>query len=356
MALPLLTVSWLMLVAVVVASLVPISRWELAPGEATEVSPLITFEGVDGGSPPEQFDVDEGIRLVTAYGGRMSALDAALGGLDPWVEVETYEEHFGDLTPSERERLGYQSMVGAKQIAEYVAARQLGLEAELVEGKVVVEELYCEGSLPETGPACDVLDVGDTITALGGIPTPDLTALAGAMQDREVGEEVVITVVPHGQSNATKTSDRRVTLMEDPDTPDRAIIGIIPADTRTVTLPFEVTIRTSDIGGPSAGLAFTIALLDALTKGDLTGKGRVAATGTIAQDGKVGAIGALAQKAIAVRDAGATVFLVPASQSPEEIANARRAAGREVKIVPVATLKEALAALRANGGDPLPSR
>lgn len=356
MALPLLTVSWLMLAAVVVASLVPISRWELAPGEATEVAPLITFEGVDGGTAPEQFDVDDGIRFVTAYGGKMSALDAALGALDPWVEVETYEEHFGDLTPSERQRLGYQSMVGAKQIAEYVAAKQLGLEAELAEGKVIIEELVCEGSLPETGSACDVLEVGDTITALGGIPTPNLTALAGAMQDREVGEEVVITVVPHGELDATKTSDRNVTLMEDRDTADRAIIGIVPADTRTVTLPFEVTIQTSDIGGPSAGLAFTIALLDELTKGDLTGKGRVAATGTIAEDGSVGAIGALAQKAIAVRDAGATVFLVPASQSPEEIADARRAAGRGVKIVPVATLEEALAALRANGGDPLPSR
>ena len=355
-ALPLLTLSWLVLGLVVVASLVPISRWELAPGEATEVSPLITFAGVDGGTAPDRFDVDEGIRFVTAFGGRMTALDAALGALDPWVEVETYEEHFGDLTPSERQRLGYQSMVGAKQIAEYVAALKLGLEAELTEGKVIVEELVCEGTLPETGAACDVLTVGDTITAIDGTPTPNLTELSEAMEDREIGEEITVTVVPHGAADGAPTEDRTVTLMADPDTGERAIIGIVPADTRTVTLPFEVTISTSDIGGPSAGLAFTIALLDELTDGDLTGNGRVAATGTIAEDGSVGAIGALAQKAVAVRDAGATLFLVPASQSPEEIADARRAAGSGVKIVAVATLDEALAALRDNGGDPLPSR
>lgn len=353
-ALPLLTLSWLVLAVVVVASLVPVQRWELAPGEATEVSPLVTFAGTGGGAAPERFEVDEGIRFVTAFGGRLSALDAVIGAFDPWVEVETYEEHFGDLTPSERRRLGYQSMVGAKQIAEYVTARTLGLDAELKEGKVIVEEVLCDGSLPATNSACDVLDVGDTITDVEGTATPTLTALSKVMEGRKVGETLRMTVVPHGESDTTKTVVRRVTLMEDPDTADRAIIGIVPADTRTVDLPFEVTISTADIGGPSAGLAFTIALLDELTDGDLTGRGRVAATGTIEEDGTVGAIGALAQKAIAVRDAGATLFLVPSTQSDDEIADARRAVGKRVEIVPVGSLEDALAALRANGGDPLP--
>lgn len=354
-ALPLLTLSWLVLAIVIVASLVPVQRWELAPGEAAEVSPLISFAGTTENDAPERFTVDEGIRFVTAFGGQMSALDASIAAFDPWVEVETYEEHFGDLTPSERQRLGYQSMVGAKQIAEYLAARTLGLPAEMKEGKVIVEELLCEGELPDVGAACDILDVGDTIAAFAGSPTPTLTALSKAMEGSKVGDSIEMTVVPHGEDDETKTVARTVTLMEDPDTPGRAIIGIVPADTRTVDLPFEVTIATADIGGPSAGLAFTIALLDELTKGDLTGKGRVAATGTIEEDGTVGAIGALAQKAIAVRDAGATLFLVPSSQSDDEIADARRAAGSGVTIVPVGSLDEALAALRENGGDPLPA-
>ena len=132
------------------------------------------------------------------------------------------------------------------------------------------------------------------------------------------------------------------------------IIGIIPADTRTVQLPFDVAISTADIGGPSAGLAFTLGLLDDLTEGNLMGRGRVAATGTMSPDETVGAIGALRQKAVAARDAGVTLFLVPSGQSAEELSAARSAAGRGVTIVPVATLQEALKALAANGGDPLP--
>jgi PDZ domain-containing protein len=176
------------------------------------------------------------------------------------------------------------------------------------------------------------------------------------MKGRTVGEEVVLTVVPHGEEpdDTSAREERRVVLMANPDDPTKAIIGIIPADTRTVQLPFEVAISTSDIGGPSAGLAFTLGLLDDLTEGNLMGRGKVAATGTMAPDETVGAIGALRQKAVAVRDAGVSLFLVPAGQSAGELSAARAAAGRGVTIVPVATLREALEALAANGGDPLP--
>jgi PDZ domain-containing secreted protein len=84
------------------------------------------------------------------------------------------------------------------------------------------------------------------------------------------------------------------------------------------------------------------------------GNGRVAATGTIRQDGTVGGIGALVQKAVAVRESGVTLFLVPSEQSDEEIAQAQKAAGKSVRIVAVSDVDEALEALRENGGDPLP--
>jgi PDZ domain-containing protein len=143
--------------------------------------------------------------------------------------------------------------------------------------------------------------------------------------------------------------------MASPDEADRPIIGFVPADTRVVQLPFDVTISTPDIGGPSAGLAFTLSLLDELTKGNLMGDNRVAATGTINELGAVGAIGALVQKAVAVRDAGVTLFLVPKGQSDDEVRKARDAAGKGVEIVQVASLDDALKVLRARGGDPLPA-
>jgi PDZ domain-containing protein len=116
-------------------------------------------------------------------------------------------------------------------------------------------------------------------------------------------------------------------------------------------LPFNVNFDTDEIGGPSAGLSFTLALIDNLTKGEMVPTQGVAVTGTIQDDGTVGAIGALVQKAIAVQKSGAKAFLVPAAQGPDDIAAAQAAVGDAVKIVPVATLDEALAALIRLGGD-----
>jgi PDZ domain-containing protein len=175
----------------------------------------------------------------------------------------------------------------------------------------------------------------------------DLEDLLAAMEGRSAGDIAVMTVVPHGETGEV---ERRVELMVSPDDPSRTIIGIVPADTRTVSLPFEVQIDTDEIGGPSAGLAFTLALIDELSPGELTGGARVVATGTIAEDESVGAIGALRQKTVAVREAGADVFLVPASQSEAELAEARRVAGPDLRIVPVASLSDALAALEELGG------
>jgi PDZ domain-containing protein len=141
--------------------------------------------------------------------------------------------------------------------------------------------------------------------------------------------------------------------MASPDDPNRTIIGFNARDTRTVKLPFEIGIDTDEIGGPSAGLAFTVALIDELSPGDLSPPGGVALTGTIAEDGSVGPIGALVQKAIAVKRSGARHFIVPAGQDPADVEEARRAVGTSVEIKTVATLAEALAALEQWGGEPV---
>ncbi|CAB4620884.1 unannotated protein [freshwater metagenome] len=246
-------------------------------------------------------------------------------------------------------------MTGAKQIAEYVAMSKIGLDAQLKEGPILIEQLICEGA-PAENSACVNLEVGEQITHLNGIATPTLSALAVEMKRRAVGDKVTLTVLPYVAPNAEsdgKSKKVSITLMANPDD-ERAIIGFIPADTRVTKLPFEVNISTADIGGPSAGLAFTLALLDELTPGNLMGKGRVAATGTMDENENVGAIGALEQKAVAVRDSGATLFLVPAGQSPDEMNAARAAAGPGVRIVQVATLDAALRELAKNGGEALP--
>ncbi|MFM7123665.1 MAG: S16 family serine protease, partial [Actinomycetes bacterium] len=252
-------------------------------------------------------------------------------------------------TPGTHQQLGFQSMTTAKQIAEYVAFTRLGLEASFELGSVVVEEVVCL-DVPVTLSACKQLQPGDTLISFEGKPIPTLAELAPLMADYKPGDIVTIGVIPHMTNDPV---ERRIQLIESPDEPGRTIIGFIPADTRTVVLPFEVSIDSDRIGGPSAGLAFTLALLDEMTPGDLFGGVRVAATGTMNEDETIGAIGALPQKAVAVKAAGAKVFLVPKSQSAEELAAARKVLGSEVKLVLVENLEEALTALESLGGSGL---
>lgn len=348
-ALPLLTMSWLLLGCVLIASVIRVERWELAPGEALTVAPRMSFTG-SGASAPTRYAATNQIRFVTAFGGQITALDSFVGWLDPHVDVETYTQRFGERSPSGDRQVAFQAMYGAKQVAEFVALTKLGFDARFTEGPVVVGEVVCAAE-PDPKSACKVLNIGDTITSFDGKEIAYVSDLSALVKTKKVGDLVKVSVKPDGEKSEVT---REVRLMSNPDEPARVILGIVPADTRTVSLPFEVDINTADIGGPSAGLAFTLALLDELSPGELMGTASVAATGTINEKGEVGPIGALTQKAVAVRDAGAKVFLVPAGQSDEEIAAARRAAGSNVRIIPVATLDDALAELGKLGGDPLP--
>jgi PDZ domain-containing protein len=342
-ALPVLTIGGLLLVVTLGAAFVPLQRWAVAPGSAQAVADRVEFDDV------ARYESDGDVLFVTASGPQLSALESVVGWVDPNIEVQTYEEKFGPRTPAEQQEIGFQAMISSKQTAEYVAFSRLGFPTELVPGPAAVSEVICPDVRPELG-ACNVLDVGDTIEAIDGTLTPVLDDVPAAIEGKAPGDQVVLTVRPHA---ADTTEERTVELIASPDDPAKTIVGFVPADTRTVELPFEVDIDTDRIGGPSAGLAFTLTLLDELTPGSLTGGEVVAATGTIDTEGNVGAIGALPQKTLAVIDAGAKVFLVPTAQGEEEIARVQELAGDRLRVVPVATLDEALAVLAELGGNAL---
>ncbi|MEU1038716.1 S16 family serine protease [Streptomyces sp. NPDC005551] len=109
----------------------------------------------------------------------------------------------------------------------------------------------------------------------------------------------------------------------------------------------DVTLKLADVGGPSAGLLFSLGIVDKLdgdgSGGDLTGGRTVAGTGTIDADGKVGAVGGVALKTQAARRDGATVFLVPKA----ECADARTDLPKGLRLIPVTTLKGAVGSLVA---------
>jgi Lon-like protease len=194
-----------------------------------------------------------------------------------------------------------------------------------------------------------VLDPGDKILRVDGTPVATVDALVAELAGKKPGDTVELEI--QRPEAGRQTVDVR--LIASPDDPSRTIIGFIPFDTASIQLPFEISIDTGEIGGPSAGLAFTLTLIDELSEGDLTGGSDIAVTGEIGVDGSVGAIGGLAQKVSAVKQVGVHHFLVPESQGEEQLARAREIAGDDLEIIPVATLDEALAALERLGGDPV---
>ncbi|MFM7251836.1 MAG: S16 family serine protease, partial [Ilumatobacteraceae bacterium] len=186
-----------------------------------------------------------------------------------------------------------------------------------------------------------------------GVAIRTLADLSPVIAEQSPGDTITLVI-----QRGDETVSAEVELIAAPDEPERTIIGFMPVDTTTLRMPDGVTVDfdTGGIGGPSAGLAFTLSLLDAVTAGDLTGGIEIAVTGAIDPDGNVGAIGGLSAKAEAVRQMGVRYFLVPASQPAEgfdSIAAAQAAVGDEVQLIPVATLDEALQVLEELGGDAL---
>jgi len=330
--------------------------YALTPASADTVNDRIVFGDLPDGV--ERFDTSNAFHFVTVTSPEQSVLSWFAGRNDPAIDFWTEEDKFGVRTPSQRREFNLQMMRTAEQEAQYVALTTLGFDVEITPGEVIVQDVLCKapgeaGECAEWFPSDEQIDPADRILEADGVALDSVDDLSAVLAGKEPGDTVDLRIERPGDGE----SDVTVELSASPDDPDRTIIGFIPFDTAAITLPFEVDIRTDDIGGPSAGLAFTLAMIDELSPGDLIGRQEVAVTGTISLDGSVGAIGGLTQKVSAVHQNGIKVFLVPASQAelddPVRLQRLKDAGRGVVEIIPVATLDEALAALEQLGGDPL---
>jgi PDZ domain-containing protein len=244
-------------------------------------------------------------------------------------------------SPQQQQQQGLDEMQTSKDNAMKVALTAAGYHPTQIIVQQVSNDL----------PAGKLLKVGDELISADGKPLTSDGDLRGAIARHDVGQPVTLVVKRNGELVTVKVPVAR--------SGSRKVIGVALDD----RFSFPVTIDTRGIGGPSGGLAMTLAIYDDLTPGDLTGGKRVAVTGTIGEDGSVGEIGGIEQKAAAARAAGARLFIVPRcdeqADPPDALAackkdleKATKRAGSKVKVVPVSTFQEALQVLRDNGGDP----
>jgi len=340
------TLAGVLLVAAVIgvigAALIRVPYYALRPGMVRPAEPMIDLGG--GTADP---DAGEVAFATVAVDGRVNLLQALAGWLDDTVAVVPEAWVLRGQTPQQNVAHNQVLMADSKQLAVDSALLRLGLARPA--GAEVAE--IVAGS-----PAEAVLAVGDVITAIDGRPTTTASALVERVRAAGPGDELVLTVA-RGAGRAASplrlpgvsTDEVAVRLVADAAEPGRARLGVNARDAFDVDYDGDVRIDSGQVGGPSAGLAFTLGVIDLLSAGDLTGGRRVAATGTIATDGTVGAVGGIEQKAVAVRRSGVKLFLVPAVQPADELAAARELAG-DVELVPVGTLGDALAVLASRGG------
>jgi len=324
----------LLVSAIIGAALIQVPYVALRPGSVRPVTELVLVEGAEI-YPPE-----ESIAYTTVSIGRTTLLEALVGWLDDDTDVLPEEVVRGDRTPEENRRYNAQLMDESKLVAIAVALERLGHDVDVRTTGTIVR------GIDEGSPADGVLEQDDVIVAVDGELVDVPEELRALLQVGGPGATHTVTVErPAGTDTRI---DLELATMAAPDDPERAIIGIRPEDRLAdFEFPIDVTIDSGTVGGNSAGLAFTLAVLDVLTPGELTGGHRVAVTGTMALDGTVGPIGGGPQKAVAVRDAGYEVFLVPTA----EVAEVEEAVGGELQVIGVDTLAGALAALESLGGN-----
>jgi PDZ domain-containing secreted protein/Zn-dependent protease/CBS domain-containing protein len=290
----------------------------IAPGEAADVGGDVTISGTTT-SPLSGRYLLTSVRLERASG---------LGTLLAALRTDRDVIPMGRVLPrgvDPREYAASQRQVfqESRRLAAAAAARAAGLQVKISGSGVRVVDV-----LPDS-PAAGVLRPGDTIVAVDGRRVDDASELHELVQARPPGSRLRLEL--EGGRRVVVSSARL------PDVSGGVGIGVA-VETRDlqVDLPFQVQFRERpDVGGPSAGLAYALAIADLLAGQDYASGRTIAATGTIQADGEVGEVGGVEQKAIAAEQAGARLFLVP----HEELHQAR---GVGVPVQGVDRLEQAL--------------
>ena len=368
-----LVVITVVLVAAVVSWFIQLPYYALTPGSAPAVSTLIKVPAAD--RHPHRGSV----LLVYVELTALRALYYPFFWLDPNATIYPSGAILGSESTAQYQTEGEIDMSTAQQAATVVALEQLGYKVPVVALGALVY-----GILPGS-PAAASLQVGDVISKVDGFKVSSYLGLQARLEEIGPGAAVrlVVSAYPAGkprnvnmklgvfriegsgasaslacfsEGEGTKYKIAELVTVKGGKPHAVSCMGIYaqgsggPAVDGTAfrigPLPVKVDLSSEGIVGPSAGLAFTLGLMQELDPANLTGGRKITATGTMSIDGTVGDVGGVAQKTIAVRGAGASVFLVP----PQEYAVAKAHAGGHLKVYAVSTIGQAVHILESLGG------
>jgi PDZ domain-containing protein len=321
----LVTGTVLLLVFGVLGALLPVPYVAQVPGPTYNTLGDIDGTPIISVSGREPNDTSGNLNLTTVgIPQRPLTLVAAVQGwIDSEVTVVPREQVYpSDRTVEETQAENRQAFLTSEQAARGAALAELGYPE-----KVVVQDL-AEGSASE-----GQLAAGDAIDAVDGVPTPDQAALTAALAAIPPGMTVPVSYTRRGVPGSGTVTTAAAAEG------GGSALGVLIL--QTPYAPFDVDIEVDDVGGPSAGLMLSLGIIDMVGDTDLTGGAVVAGTGTIDAEGAVGPIGGIPLKMVSARDIDAELFLVPAGNCAEALANAQPG----LPTARVATLDDALTPL-----------
>lgn len=324
--------------ALALLSFVPLPYYIEMPGSALQLAPLIK---VKGGYPEK---------------GKFMLTTVRMGRANPytyiWAKLRKHEDvvpvdEIMDKNETDEEFNVYQLylMENSKHNAIQVAFTKAKKPFRSHYKGIYVLNVY------DGMPAAKVLKAGDRITKVDGHAYKSSKAFTNFVAKKKAGDQITVTYV---RGKKTKTAE--IVLAKFKENHNKAGIGISLVDDRSITSDPSVKMDTEKIGGPSAGLMFTLEIYNQLTKEDITKGYKIAGTGEISTDGKVGRIGGIDKKVIAADKAGAEIFFAPddtitaemkkadpgIKSNYEEAKAAAKDIGTKMKIVPVKTFDDAL--------------
>jgi PDZ domain-containing protein len=329
---PWIVAGILMAIGIGIAILWPITLpyYTLSPGPVYDTSDFVTVEDGNMADEGELFFLTVSLKEANAFEWVAAQFNAA-------VDTRPRENiRPSGVSPEQLRRESLAAMDQSKNDAIFVALTELGYEVTLIgTGALVID------TVPDSA-ADGVLLPNDVIVQMNGETVAFRSDIIDQMQNEEIGDLVTMLVERplDEESDDFEDVDVELTLGENPDNPGRPLIGVLLENNEPIVeFPVDVTIDSQNIGGPSAGMMFTLQIIDQLTDEPLTKGYRIAGTGTISRDGTVGAIGGVHQKVYAAVDAGARAVLVPSANYEAAV----EASGGRIEVVEVETIDDALA-------------
>lgn len=332
----------LLVAGVAIMNMVDVAKVLYRPGPIyntlgeTNGHPTIVVDGAE--TYPTEGELN--FTTVTLYGGPrfpVSAWDWLLAEVDPNTDVVDEELVYPpEMTAQQVQEQNSELMAESQDAAAVVGVRAAGVE---VPEQVKVAQVIVDA------PAAGTLEVNDEILSVGGTEIDNPAQVREVLQAYEPGDEVEFELIRDGEEMTldVPTGEDEAAGEEDGGTQTRTVIGVYLAS--DFELPFDVTIDAGNVGGPSAGLMFSLAVYDTLTEGELTGGHVFAGTGTIDSSGAVGPISGIRQKMISSADEGVEYFLAPAGNCDDVRGNEPD----ELEVVKIETFDQARDIVEAIG-------